>query len=129
MEISQRSVGGVTVLDLTGHLAVGPDERELIPFRSAIFELIDAGCRDIVVNLRGLTSIDARGLGELAIAMKTVHRAGGRLTLAAAAAPRVARILAVTRLDTAFEWREKDEVEERQQVSEPACCDAVPGTN
>lgn len=127
MEISQRSVGAVTVLDLTGHLAVGPDERELIPFRSAIFELIDAGCRDIVVNLRGLTSIDARGLGELAIAMKTVHRAGGRLTLAAAA-PRVARILAVTRLDRAFEWCDKD-VEERPQVREPECCDAVPGTN
>ena len=70
MEISQRSVGAVTVLDLTGRLAVGPDERELAPFRRAIGALIESGCRDIVVNLRGLTSIDARGLGELALAMK-----------------------------------------------------------
>ena len=107
MEISQRSVGAVTVLDLTGRLAVGADERELAPFRSAIFALIEAGCRDIVVNLRGLTSIDARGLGELALAMKTVCLAGGRLTLAAAS-PRVARILAVTRLDGAFEWCDGD---------------------
>jgi anti-sigma B factor antagonist len=107
MEITQRFVGTVTVLDLTGRLAVGPDERELAPFRCAIFALLDAGCRDIVVNLRGLTSIDARGLGELAIAMKTVYLAGGRLTLAAAS-PRVARILAVTRLDAAFGWCDRD---------------------
>ena len=107
----------MTVLDLTGRLAVGRDERELAPFRSAIFALLDAGCRDIVVNLRGLTSIDARGLGELAIAMKTVHLAGGRLRLAAAS-PRVARILAVTRLDAAFERCDKD-VETRAQNDTP----------
>ena len=103
MQISQRSVGGVTVLDLTGRLTVGPDERELAPLRTPICDLVNVGCVDLVVNLSELTSIDARGLGELAAAMKTVRMAGGRLTLMAAA-PRVARMLAITRLDTIFEW-------------------------
>jgi anti-sigma B factor antagonist len=107
MELSLRYAGAVTVIDLTGRLSVGPEERETAPLRNAICALIKAGHLDIVVNLCGLTHIDARGLGELAMAMKTVDLAGGRLTLAAAS-PRVARILAVTRLDAAFEWRDKD---------------------
>ena len=107
MDISLRFSGAVTVLGLTGRLVVGEDEREIAPLRHAIRALIRAGHRDIVVNLSGLTAIDARGLGELAVAMKTVDLAGGRLTLAAAS-PRVARILAVTKLDTAFEWRDNE---------------------
>jgi anti-sigma B factor antagonist len=125
MDISLRSAGAIRVLHLSGRLIVGADERELVPLRDAIDALIKAGHVDIVVNLSGLTHIDARGLGELASAMKTVDLAGGRLTLAAAS-PRVARILAVTRLDTAFEWSDQ-EVEERPQIRE--CCDAAPGPN
>jgi anti-sigma B factor antagonist len=107
MDISLRSSGGVSVVDLAGRLVVGADEREIAALRNAISALLKAGHRDIVVNLSGLTHIDARGLGELARAMKTVHLAGGRLTLAAAS-PRIARILAVTKLDAAFEWRDKE---------------------
>ena len=107
MDISLRSSGAVAVLDLTGRLVVSADEREIAPLRNAICAVIRAGHLDIVVNLSGLTYIDARGLGELAMAMKTVDLAGGRLTLAAAS-PRVARILAVTRLDAVFEWRDKE---------------------
>ena len=107
MEIAVRSAGAVTVLDLTGRLVVGSDEREIGPLRHAICALIKAGHRDVVVNLAGLTYIDARGLGELAMAMKTMGLAGGRLALTAAS-PRVARILAVTRLDTMFEWGDAD---------------------
>jgi anti-sigma B factor antagonist len=106
MDIRLRSSGAVSVLDLTGRLVVGGDEREIARLRHAISALLRTGRLDIVVNLSGLTDIDARGLGELAMAMKTVDLAGGRLTLAAAS-PRVARILAVTRLDTVFEWRDK----------------------
>ena len=107
MDIRLRSSGAVSVLDLTGRLVVGVDEREIAPLRHAVCALLRAGQRDIVVNLSGLTDVDARGLGEIAMAMKTVDLAGGRLTLAAAS-PRVARILAVTRLDTAFEWRDRE---------------------
>jgi anti-sigma B factor antagonist len=109
MDISLRSAGVISVLQLTGRLIVSADERELVPLRNTIDALINARHLDIVVDLSGLTQIDARGLGELAMAMKTVDLAGGRLTLSAAS-PRVARMLAVTRLDAAFEWLEAGEV-------------------
>ena len=109
MDISLRSAGAIRVIHLTGRLIVGADEHELVPLRNTIDALIKTGHLDIVVDLSGLTHIDARGLGELAMAMKTVDFAGGRLTLSAAS-PRVARMLAVTRLDTAFEWLEAGEV-------------------
>ena len=109
MDISLRAAGALRVIHLTGRLIVGADERELVPLRNTIDALIKARHFDIVVDLSGLTHIDARGLGELAMAMKTVDFAGGRLTLSAAS-PRVARMLAITRLDTAFEWLEAGEV-------------------
>ena len=109
VEISYRSVGSVTVLDLTGRLSVGADEREVAPLRAVIRDLIAGGCRDVVVNLSGLMYIDARGLGELATAAKMLRDARGRLTLSAAT-PRVARLLAVTRLNTVLECCEAEVV-------------------
>jgi anti-sigma B factor antagonist len=102
MEITCRSVGGVTVLDLAGRLTVSPAEVEVAPLRTAFCELVTAGRVDVAVNLAGLTHLDARGLGELVVAMKTLRLHGGRLTLVAPPA-RVARMLAVTGLDTVFE--------------------------
>ena len=102
MEITRRAVGGITVLDLTGRLTVSPGEVEVAPLRTAICELMTAGCVNIAVNLAGLTRLDARGLGELVVAMKTLRLHGGRLALVAPA-PRVAKMLAVTGLDAVFE--------------------------
>jgi anti-sigma B factor antagonist len=103
MEISRRSAGGVTVLDLTGRLTAGSDGAEADALRTVICDLLNAGRRQVIMNLAGLTYVDARGLGEIAMAAAAVHSSGGRLLLMAAS-PRVARMLAVTRLDTVFEW-------------------------
>ena len=103
MEISRRSAGGVTVLDLTGRLTVGQDEVEVAALRTVICDLINAGRLNVIMNLAGLTHVDARGLGEIALAADTVQTSGGRLLLMAAS-PRVATMLAVTKLDTLFEW-------------------------
>lgn len=102
MEITYRSLGGMTVLDLTGRLVVSPAEVEIAPLRTAIGELMTGGCVDIAVNLAELTHLDARGLGELVLAMKALSLQGGRLKLVAPSA-RVARMLTVTGLDRVFE--------------------------
>jgi anti-anti-sigma factor len=103
MEISRRSAGGVTVLDLTGRLTAGSDGAEGAALRTVICDLINAGRLHVIMNLAGLTHVDARGLGEIAMAAEAVQSCGGRLLLMAAS-PRVATMLAVTRLDTVFEW-------------------------
>ena len=102
MDIRWRSVDGVAMLDLKGRLLISPGEIEVRPLRAAITELIVDGCLDVGFNLSGLTHIDARGLGELVVARETVRRHGGHLTLVSPSS-RVARILAVTRLDTVFD--------------------------
>ena len=102
MEITRRFVGRMALLDLTGRLEVSPGEVEVASLRTAIGNLIAAGCVDVTVNLAGLTRLDARGLGELVVAMKTLRLRGGRLWLMAPT-PRVAKMLAVTGLDAVFE--------------------------
>lgn len=102
MEITRRFVGRRALLDLTGRLEVSPGEIEVAPLRTAIDDLIATGSVDVAVNLAGLTRLDARGLGELVVAMKTLRLRGGRLALMAPT-PRVAKMLAVTGLDAVFE--------------------------
>jgi anti-sigma B factor antagonist len=101
VEINRRSIGNVTILDLSGRLAVSPSETEIAPFHATIGELIGEGRVNVAVQLSRLARIDARGLGELVAAFKKLSRHGGCLTLVAPSA-RVRKLLAVTRLDSLF---------------------------
>ena len=95
------------MLDLRGRLTVGSDDVEVAALRTVICDLINSGRRHVIMNLSGLTHVDARGLGEIALAAETVQTSGGRLMLMAAS-PRIATMLAVTKLDTVFEWCDTD---------------------
>ena len=101
MEINRRSVGDVTILDLSGRFSVSPSESEIAPFHATIGELIGEGRVNVALQLGRLAGIDARGLGELVAAFKRLSRHGGCLTLIAPQA-HVRRLLAVTRLDSIF---------------------------
>jgi anti-anti-sigma factor len=85
----------------------GADDIEVAALRTVICDLINSGRMHVIMNLSGLTHVDARGLGEIAQAAETVQTAGGRLMLMAAS-PRIATMLAVSRLDTRFEWCDTD---------------------
>jgi anti-anti-sigma factor len=99
MEITCRRLGSLTILDLRGRCIVGPDDAEVSRLRSAIMRLILEGRVDVAANLAALKSIDARCLGELVFAHRTLMRAGGALTVVAPNCT-IRRMLAVTRLDT-----------------------------
>jgi anti-sigma B factor antagonist len=101
MEISQRYIGGVSVIRTEGRLEAGADGNPLTAFRAVVDALIAVGHVNVVVDLSGVGSVDAEGLGELAYAYQRLSRLGGGLTLANPPA-RVRRLLAVTRLDTVF---------------------------
>lgn len=103
MTLSRRSVGSLTVVNLDGRLVAASDDIDLARLGAVTRDIVATGRREVIVNLCGLTQIDARGLGALATMMDAVRTAGGRVTLVAAQA-RVARLLALTRLDSAFEW-------------------------
>jgi len=103
VNLSRRSIGSLTVLNLDGRMIAESDDLDLRRLRAVTRDIVATGKRQVVVNLCGLTQIDARGLGALAAMMEAVQTAGGRVTLVAATA-RVARMLALTKLDSVFEW-------------------------
>jgi anti-sigma B factor antagonist len=96
------------VVDLEGRLAATSDDRDLAQLRAVTRDIVAAGRLHVIVNLCGLTQIDARGLGALAAMMDAVRTAGGRVTLVAAPS-RVARMLALTKLDSIFDGETRGE--------------------
>ena len=100
---SRRSIGLLTFVNLEGNLIAGPDDIGFVRLRAVTRDIVATGRHEVVVNLCGLAQIDARGLGALAEMMSAVRATGGHLTLVAPTA-RIARILALTKLDSVFEW-------------------------
>jgi len=99
MQITERSIGDATVVDLRGRL-FGPDATE--QFGAAIRRLARSGRRRLVVNLADVASIDAAGLGALVDAYCFVSRNRGTLGLANVTG-RLHNLIVITRLVTVFD--------------------------
>jgi anti-sigma B factor antagonist len=78
MEISERTIGALTVLDLSGKLTIS-DGAQLLKDKSE--SLVFQGRKQIIVNLAAVPYIDSGGLGQLVACYTTLTKAGGRLTL------------------------------------------------
>ena len=62
MEITKRTIGDVTILDLDGKLTIGKGD---VVLRDALLEEMNKGIKNVVINLDKVTTIDSSGLGEL----------------------------------------------------------------
>jgi anti-sigma B factor antagonist len=62
MEIANRLVGNVAVLDLSGKLTIGAGD---VALRGALLGALEDGHIKIVINLQNVSVIDSSGLGEL----------------------------------------------------------------
>lgn len=78
MEINERVVGGLTVLDLGSKLTIVDGARQL---KDKIDGLVLQGRNQIIINLAAVPYIDSGGLGQLVACYTTARKAGGRLTL------------------------------------------------
>jgi anti-anti-sigma factor len=90
----RATVGDGGEVVLVGRL----DVRGAAPAREALHEALDDGEGALVVDLSGVELIDATGLGVLVGTHRRARLADRRLVLRDAS-PRVARVLALTRLD------------------------------
>lgn len=99
MQIDERSVGEVTVLDLNGKITLGQGDELL---KDKVNSLVNQGRKQIVLNLGNVPYIDSAGLGEIVRAYTTVSRAGGNLKLLKLT-KRLADLLSITKLLTVFE--------------------------
>ncbi len=97
--ITERSVGGVVVLDLDGKLTISDGAQRL---KDKVNSLVVQAQTRILLNLANVTYIDSGGLGQLAASFATVAKAGGDLKLCNVG-KRSHDLLAITRLLTLFE--------------------------
>ncbi len=99
MQIHQRSVGDVTIIDLQGKITLGEGDELL---RDKVNSLIQQGHKKLVLNLAEVPYIDSAGLGEIVRTYTTVSREGGALKLLNLT-KRIKDLLAITKLLTIFE--------------------------
>jgi len=99
MQIHERAVGDVMVLDLKGKVTMG-DGDELL--RETVNRLAEKGLKKIVLNLAEVPYVDSVGLGEIVRTYTTVSRQGGSLKLLNLT-KRITDLLSITKLLTVFE--------------------------
>jgi len=99
MEIVERTVSDVTVLDLKGKMTLGEGDEML---KDKINSLLAAGKKKLLLNLESVPYIDSAGLGEVVRTYTTVSRQGGSLKLLNLT-KRIEDLLSITKLLTVFD--------------------------
>ena len=99
LEIAERQVGGVTVLDLVGKLTIDQDAQRL---KDKINSLIQQQRTSVVLNLADVTYIDSGGLGQLVASFGSLSKTTGGLKLLHVN-KRNHDLLSITRLVTVFD--------------------------
>ena len=99
MQIDERSVGDVMVLDVKGKVTLGEGDEML---KDKVNSLVNQGHKKIVLNLAEVPYIDSAGLGEIVRTYTTVSRQGGSLKLLNLT-KRITDLLSITKLLTVFE--------------------------
>ena len=99
MSVSERRVGTVTIVDVTGKLTQGDAGDTL---RDKVGSLMQQGRKDVVVNLGDVPYMDSAGLGTLVAAFTTVSRQGGAMKLLNLT-KRLHDLLVITKLSNVFE--------------------------
>ena len=100
LQIEQRELEGITILDLKGPLTVGHGDLELRP---RLLALHQSGKVNIVLNLKDVIEIDSTGLGTLVFGLARLRKTGGRLALANLNQSHL-KLFLLTRLAIAFEF-------------------------
>src|ERR1035437_2066521 len=104
MQIEERTVGNVVVLDLKGKITLGEGDQLL---KDKVNSLVNQGLRKIVLNIGGVPYIDSAGLGEVVHTYTTLSRQGGSLKLLNLT-KRITDLLSITKLLTVFETFESE---------------------
>lgn len=100
LRITQRTVAGVTIFDVSGRLVFSGGEESLL--RNEVAARVSAGDRKLLVDLSSVTYIDSGGVGSLVTAYLHTVRRGGQLKLVCPN-ERVCRVLKITHLTSVLD--------------------------
>ncbi len=78
LEVQQRDIDGVTILDFDGRIIAGP---EVADARRSFTRLAESGAKNVIVNLQNVDYIDSTGLGTLVVGHSVIKEAGGAMKL------------------------------------------------
>jgi len=96
LEIQERQIDpDIIVVELNGRLALG---RECQRVEMMLGDLVQAGCKRLILDLARVTYIDSAGVGLVALAAGKMKEAGGKVMLVTLAG-RVFDVLKMTQLD------------------------------
>ena len=99
MTVTERTLNGVAILDVTGRMTVEVPAEERVS--ETVRRLAGEGEKRVLINLAGVPHIDSTGLADLVASYTTLVRQGGSMTLEQVT-PYVAKLLEITRLDAIF---------------------------
>ena len=105
LQLSERSVGDVVVIDLSGKITLGDGGDAML--KDKVRSLVQQGRKKMVLNLGEVSYIDSAGRGELVQAYATVGKSGGGLKLLNTT-KRIKDLLSITKLLTVFETYESE---------------------
>jgi anti-sigma B factor antagonist len=99
LEIRQKEVEGIVVLELHGRMVVGPESSD---FRRKITQLVSADHKSVILDMKHVDFIDSTGLGTLVIAHMQLQKAEGSVKLLSVSKRNI-QLLILTKLSTVFE--------------------------
>jgi len=98
LQMITRSVGDTRIVECRGRIVLGDESAS---FRDLVKDLLTK-CKQVVLDLGGVTYIDSIGLGVLVELLISAQKNGGDIKLANLQ-PRLIDVLGVTKLMTLFE--------------------------
>jgi anti-sigma B factor antagonist len=105
LKIDFHTAEGITILECSGRIVFGDETATL---REQVKGLLDAGKKQIVLDLGEISYIDSSGLGTLVGLYTTAQNAGGSIKLANLT-KKVGDLLQVTKLLTVFDVYDSEE--------------------
>jgi anti-sigma B factor antagonist len=100
MQISERMVGDVVIVDVSGKITLGDGGDAIL--KDKMRSLIQQSQTKVLLNLGEVSYVDSAGLGEIVQAYATVTKAGGALKLLNTT-KRIKDLLSITKLLTVFD--------------------------
>ena len=105
MQISERTVGDVVIVDVSGKITLGDGGDVML--RDKMRSLIQQDTKKFLLNLGDVSYVDSAGLGEIVQSYATVTKSGGTLKLLNVT-KRIKDLLSITKLLTVFECHDNE---------------------
>ena len=105
MHVTERSVGDVTIVDVSGKVTLG-DGGDVV-LKDKMASLVQQGTKKVLLNLADVSYVDSAGLGAIVQSYATLNKNGGSLKLLNTT-KRIRDLLSITKLLTVFECHDNE---------------------